>query len=256
MPSTTENLDLYRPDPGQSDVADELNSNWTTLDSRFDRAAGHVHSGNAGDAPKLPITSIAASGVPSSTTVLRGDASWGPGGAGEPGPEGPPGPMGPAGPAGATGATGATGAQGPQGIQGIQGPTGATGPAGTTTWAGITGIPGQVMQAFYVDVWAGISLESQTSLWNPRIDHGVPAGARWIALTLQGQSSTTGGYILIQTATAAGATPQSMSRVQLTAVSAPQLSTGWLLLGASDVLKIDNYGSWINLYMAIIGIGV
>lgn len=55
------------------------------------------------------------------------------------------GPAGPTGATGSAGANGATGARGPQGIQGIQGIQGVQGPAGTTTWAGLTGIPANIV---------------------------------------------------------------------------------------------------------------
>lgn len=76
MPSTTNSLNLYKPDAGETGVADELNQNWSTIDVQFDRSAGHLHNGQVGQGPKLPVTSIAASGVPSSSTYLRGDGSW------------------------------------------------------------------------------------------------------------------------------------------------------------------------------------
>lgn len=82
MPSTTNNLSLYLPDAGESNVADELNNNFTTLDGRFDESSGHTHDGTAGEGPKIPVTSISASGTADNTTFLRGDGAWASGGGG------------------------------------------------------------------------------------------------------------------------------------------------------------------------------
>ena len=76
MPSVTENLNLFKPDPGQSGVAAELNANYDTLDDRFDPASGHTHDGTIGQGPPIPVTSIAAVGVPSAENFLRGDGQW------------------------------------------------------------------------------------------------------------------------------------------------------------------------------------
>jgi hypothetical protein len=76
MPSTSDNLNLYKPDAGQSGVAAQLNGNWDVLDGRFDEATGHTHDGTEGEGPPIAVTSIAAIGVPSATTYLRGDGQW------------------------------------------------------------------------------------------------------------------------------------------------------------------------------------
>lgn len=76
MPTITDNLNLFKPDPGQSGVAAELNGNWDQLDFRFDEAGGHTHDGTPGQGPKVPVTSLATTGTPSATTYLRGDGLW------------------------------------------------------------------------------------------------------------------------------------------------------------------------------------
>ena len=76
MPSTSANLGLYKPNLGQNDVADELNANTETLDQRFGGTVGHTHAGTAGEGPKIPVTSIAASGSLGPTKFLRADGRW------------------------------------------------------------------------------------------------------------------------------------------------------------------------------------
>lgn len=76
MPSSTDNLNLYLPDAGQSGVAAQLNTNWSTLDARFDEASGHTHDGSEGEGPKIPVTSLSTTGTASSSTYLRGDGQW------------------------------------------------------------------------------------------------------------------------------------------------------------------------------------
>lgn len=240
MPSTTANLEMYLPDAGEHNVADEMNQNWQTLDHRFDRAAGHVHSGNVGDAPKIPITSIAASGVPSAETVLRGDASWGPGGGGEVGPEGPPGPMGPAGPAGSTGATGATGATGPQGIQGVPGATGATGAAGPASGA---------FFPYYVQVWINITPPTGTSTWTLNALDAITDPISAVDLTLHGASASGSAFMTIYHPT------YSLSRVQLTpnSLGATSYSAARVILSAARQLTIAVGGTWTETYLTITG---
>jgi hypothetical protein len=83
MPTSTDNLELYLPDAGQSGVAAQLNQNWSTLDGRFDEASGHTHDGTEGEGPPIAVTSIAAIGVPDATKFLRGDGQWAAGAGGE-----------------------------------------------------------------------------------------------------------------------------------------------------------------------------
>lgn len=277
MPSETPNIALYQPDPGESGVADELNTNWAIIDDRFDETRGHLHDGKPGNAPKVPVTSIGASGVPSAETFLRGDGSWQAGGAGEPGPAGPPGPTGPTGPTGATGTAGpagAPGAQGPTGDTGDTGPagpagaTGPAGPAGTTSWTGITDKPatfpttaaqitGDVTGAyipFYRTIWANLALATTTSTWTLTELAAYTGPIRGVELTMYGRCSAAGAFMTIQNVSY----PLSQVAVYANSLDAVSptgsLSTGMVLLPATRELRVQISGAWIEAYLAITAI--
>lgn len=76
MPRNTPNLNLFVPDPGQSGIAAELNSNYDAIDGTMDPIGGHKHTGAPGAAPKIAVANIDATGTPGSTTFLRGDGQW------------------------------------------------------------------------------------------------------------------------------------------------------------------------------------
>ena len=129
------------------------------------QAQGTFGQGTVGYSFKVPILSIASTGVVSAASEALVDLQQGPPGVGiqditQPTsntmdviltnaatytislPVGPQGPQGPTGPQGATGATGATGPTGPQGPTGATGATGPTGPQGPTGATGATGPTG------------------------------------------------------------------------------------------------------------------
>jgi hypothetical protein len=76
MSRNTPNLNLFVPDPGQSGIAAQLNSNYDAIDGTMDPVGGHKHTGAAGQAPKIAVANIAATGTPDATTYLRGDGQW------------------------------------------------------------------------------------------------------------------------------------------------------------------------------------
>jgi hypothetical protein len=259
MPSETENLKLYKPDAGETGVADELNSNWSILDDRFDDARGHLHDGKPGNAPKIPVTSIGASGVPSATTYLRGDGSWQAvegGGDGETTWDE---------------ITGKPATYPSDWDTTIDKPatfpsdynTQANKPAAyPTTWDTVTGKPatfpttpaqisGLVDGAYwphYIVIWSGITQTTASYVWHLSALDAITDPISAVDLLLYGECHTGGAFIQISNAV------YTFARVQIMAsglAGTASVARGVNMLRADRNLDIIVNGSWSSCYLAI-----
>jgi hypothetical protein len=249
MPTQTDNLNLYQPDPGESGVADELNMNWEIIDNRFDDARGHLHDGKPGNAPKIPVTSIGASGVPSSSTYLRGDGSWQPGTAD-------------GGDVTWDEITGKPATYPSDWDTTIDKP--ATFPSDWNTTANkpptfppsththpasdITGIVDGAFVPIYVSIWSSITQADATFTWTLTELSAITAPIRAVGLAVYGVCPTAGARLQIYNAT------YTMSRVYLAANSlaaTPSYAQGLVLLPANRTVTINIVGTWTTCYLAI-----